>query len=379
VIVAVAEPRYHAGMVRRIGLMVAVGAGIGAAVLLWPRRPEPPPGPIPKIDAHTHVAPFGIGLLHALMDRYGIAHVVNLSGMWPGHGLEEQLHAARQSGRITVFCNLDWRAPERARFAGEQVALLRRAKALGARGLKIPKGLGLGFVWTDRTPIAVDDPALDRIFEEAGALDMPVAIHTGDPKAFWQEPGPGNERYDELIAHPAWSFHGQPVPSWQELFDAYARRVARHPKTKFVGVHFGNDPEDPGEVARMLARLPNLYVDTAARVPEIGRRHAREVFERFADRILFGTDLAVGRGREDLMLGSSGTEPPSDADIERFFLSHWRYFETRDWQFDHPTPIQGRWKIDGIGLPRELLEKIYWKNAARLLGIALQSERGRNL
>ena len=330
---------------------------------------------------HTHVAPYGLPLLHALMDRYGVTHVVNLSGLSPGHGLEVQLGAARQSGRITVFCNLDWRAPDPARFAGDQVALLRQAKGMGARGLKIPKGLGLGFVWTDGRLIAVDDPALDPIFEEAGRLGLPIAIHTGDPKAFWQEPTEKNERYDELGAHPAWSFFGQPVPSWQELFDAYARRVARHPKTKFIGVHFGNDPEDPDEVGRMLARLPNLYVDTAARVPEIGRRKARDVFERYSDRILFGTDLAVGRGREDLMLGSSGTEPPGDADVERFFLSHWRYFETRDKQFDHPTPIQGRWKIDGIGLSREVLEQIYWKNAARLLGITLgaQSERGKNL
>jgi predicted TIM-barrel fold metal-dependent hydrolase len=368
--------------VRRFTLVIAVACAAGAAVLLWPRQPAVPPGPIPKIDVHTHVPPFGVPMLHALMDRWGIAQVVNLSGMWPGHGLEVQLEAARQSGRITVFCNLDWRAPDRARFAGEQVALLQKAKAMGARGLKIPKGLGLAYTWTDGRLVAVDDPALDPIFEEAGRLGMPVAMHVGDPKAFWKPPTPDNERLDELLVHPAWSFYGQPVPSWQELFDAYARRVARHKNTKFIGVHFGNDPEDPAEVARMLERLPNLYVDTAARVPEIGRRPAamvRGIFERFADRILFGTDLAVGRGREDLMLGSRGAEPPTDADVERFFLSTWRYFETNDRQFDHPTPIQGRWKIDGIGLPREVLEKIYWKNAAKLLGIELHNVRGRNL
>jgi len=370
--------------VRRVALVVTLGTVVGGVVLLWPRQPPVPPGPIPRIDVHTHIAPDGLLMLHGLMDRYGVSHVVNLSGRWPGYGLEMQLEAARRSGRITVFCNLDWRRPNPSRFADEQIALLRQAKALGARGLKIPKGLGLGFIWESGELIAVDDPALDPIFEEAGRLGFPISIHTGDPKAFWRPPTPDNERYEELLAHPGWSFHGAPVPSWQELFDAYARRVARHPNTTFIGVHFGNEPEDPEAVGRMLARLPNLYVDTAARIPEIGRYDAdkvRGVFEKFQDRIMLGSDLAVGRGRENLMLGSGGTQLPNDADIERFFLSSWRYFETRDPQFDHPTPIQGNWKIDGIGLERDVLEKVYWKNAAKLLGIRVsrQGERGKNL
>ena len=87
--------------------------------------------------------------------------------------------------------------------------------------------------------------------------------------------------------------------------------------------------------------------------------------------MLFGTDLGVGTDAEDLMLGSTGVTPPTQADVRRFFEATWRYFETTDRQFDHPTPIQGRWKIDGVGLPRPVLEKIYWRNAARLLGIAL--------
>ena len=103
---------------------------------------------------------------------------------------------------------------------------------------------------------------------------MPVVIHVGDPKAFWKPPTPDNERYDELKAHPEWSFYGQPVPSWAELFAAFERLVARHPKTTFIGVHFGNDPEDPARVAQLLDKHPNLVLDTAARVPEIGRQPA---------------------------------------------------------------------------------------------------------
>ncbi len=146
--------------------------------------------------------------------------------------------------------------------------------------------------------------------------------------------------------------------------------MARHPRTTFIAVHFGNDPEDPDNVARMMDKYPNFYVDTAARVPELGRHDAkkmRKYFERYQDRILFGTDTGIGAEWEDMMFGSNGELPPTRADEERFFKSTWRYFETTDKQFESPTPIQGRWKIDGIGLPEAILRKIYHDNAARLL------------
>mgnify|MGYP000694581192 CR=1 FL=1 len=107
---------------------------------------------------------------------------------------------------------------------------------------------------------AHDDPALDPIFDKAGELGLPIAIHVGDPQAFWQEPGPANERHEELDAHPEWSFYADykkgRVPAWRELYDAFIRRVARHPKTTFIGVHFGNAPEEPDLVAQALDRYP---------------------------------------------------------------------------------------------------------------------------
>jgi predicted TIM-barrel fold metal-dependent hydrolase len=186
-----------------------------------------------------------------------------------------------------------------------------------------------------------------------------------------------NERFDELRVHPRWSFYGAPV-SWEELYAQFERRVARHPKTKFIGVHFGNDPEDPARVAQMLDQHRNLFIDTAARIPEIGRVDAnhdasrmRAFFERYQDRILFGTDTGVGQAEEDLMLGSTGATPPGPADVVRFFESTWRWFETDERGIPSPTPIQGRWTIDGVALPRAILEKVYAGNAARLLGVKL--------
>jgi hypothetical protein len=68
-----------------------------------------------------------------------------------------------------------------------------------------------------------------------------------------------------------------------------------------------------------------------------------------------------------MMYGSNGSEAPTLADERRYFESTWRYFETRDRQFESPTPIQGRWKIDGLGLSETVLRKLYGENAERLL------------
>lgn len=332
---------------------------------------------LPRIDVHTHVMPDGIERALALMNTWGVDGMVNLSGSYPGpprHMLETQLAAARASGgRIAVFASVNFTKAVRTRpdYGSALAEELSVARDMGAIGLKIPKGLGLGYPAPDgKKVLAVDDPGLDPLFEEAGRLGMPIAIHTGDPKAFWKPADEKNERIDELRAHPEWSFYGEPVPSWEELNQQFERRVARHPGTIFIGVHFGNDPEDPDRVGQMLDKYPNLFIDTAARVPEIGRQDPvkmRAFFEKYQERILFGTDVAVGATQDDMMYGSNGAQPPTLEDERRYFQSTWRYFETNDRQFESPTPIQGRWKIDGIGLPDAVLRKLYFENAARIV------------
>jgi predicted TIM-barrel fold metal-dependent hydrolase len=372
----------------RVALVVALGltpacrnhppAG-GAAAAPAPATAAATPRParrFHRIDVHTHISPDGIERAVRLMDEWGIDGAVNLSGMHPGpphNALERQLAAAQEAhGRIAVFTTPDFRLVVRRPDYGAAMAdQLSEARQLGAIGLKITKGLGLGYRAHDGVHLlAVDDHGLDPMFERAGQLGMPVAIHCGDPKAFWKPATPENERWDELQAHPEWSFAGSGVPSWQELYDAFDRLISRHPKTTFIGVHFGNDPEDPDTVARMLDKHPNLVIDTAARVPEIGRHpqeKMRRFFTKYQDRVLFGTDTGVGADQEDMMYGSNGATPPTRADEVRFFTQTWRYFETPERQLESPTPIQGRWKIDGVGLPDDVLRKIYWDNAVRIL------------
>jgi predicted TIM-barrel fold metal-dependent hydrolase len=323
------------------------------------------------IDVHVHASAEAVPRLKKLMALYGVSHIVNLSGGHPLAGLDEQLKVARaEGGKIVVFASL---AYEQARYPnyGERMAsLLRLAHRQGARGLKIAKALGLGLRSADGQLISVDAPALDPVFNVAGELGMPVAIHTGDPEAFWLPVDANNPRRDELEAHPGWALYGTDAPSFDALLDQLEARVARHPGTTFISVHFGNAAERPDRVAAMLRKYPNLYVDTAARIPEMGRHPPaamRAFFVEFQDRILYGSDLGVGPEPTPLFLGSQGSRPPSPAERELFFSASRRYFETADIDFDHPTPIQGNWKISGIALPRRILAKVYHDNAAQLL------------
>jgi predicted TIM-barrel fold metal-dependent hydrolase len=332
------------------------------------------------IDVHVHTQPKHYALLLDVLASTGVTRFVNLSGGQPDHGLDEALEKARpHEGRIIVCANVAWRDVSKADFGRGQARMLARAKALGAGCLKIPKALGL-YVPDPRKPnalLAIDDPILDPIWRAAGIHKLPVFIHTADPKAFFEPMGPSNERMAELGVHPGWSFADAKFPRRQMLLDARNRVIARHPNTRFIGVHFANNPEDPASVSRLLDRLPNLYVDIAARLPELGRHPTaavRRLFTRHQDRILFGTDLGFSQG--GIMLGSVGNERPRLVDIFLFYAIHFRWFETRDRKMQHPTPIQGDWLIDAIGLPRTVLRKIYYKNALKLLwGESVSDER----
>ncbi|HZO56905.1 MAG TPA: amidohydrolase family protein [Bryobacteraceae bacterium] len=329
----------------------------------------------PLIDIHTHLTwgdPQGktasllmpVPELLAVMDRRNLRTLVNLTG-GRGDGLKqavELLHKPNPA-RFLVFTE-PWftrvSEPGYAKFQGDEIG---RAHANGARGLKVLKSLGL--VVRERETkalVKIDDSRFDPMWEACGANKMPVAIHTSDPEAFFLPIDRFNERFEELNAHPDWSFHGRDFPSDRELQEARLRVVARHPKTNFIALHVAN-AENLDYVSAALDKHHNLFVEIGARIGELGRqpRAARKFFEKHQDRILFGTDAVP-----------HGIETPQQIFGDELYQIYFRFLETGDEYFDYApakVPPQGRWRIYGLGLPDSILKKVYWSNAARLLNI----------
>lgn len=334
--------------------------------------------PIPFIDTHVHMNASAYAVLLQQLEPLGLHRIVNLSG---GSTAEVRAHnieaAAAFGGRVLLFHNIDWSEIDDPEFGRHEAERLEVSVRAGFAGVKISKALGLGVETADGALLKVDDPRLDPIWSKAGELGVPIAIHTSDPKAFFEPPTADNERYAELSLAPSWSFYGDQYPTRDELLAARDRVVARHPETTFILVHLGNNPEDPAYVDNLLSRYPNAFVDVAARVGEFGRHPApqmREFFTKNADRVLFATDMMMGivpgpdgRARLKLTLGSISDHPPTMADIEPFYRKHFRYFEEATAEIDHPVPIQGAWKVHPVNLPRPVLDKIYWENAERII------------
>jgi len=340
---------------------------------------DPPPGPSWRpgyerpgvIDVHTHLSASALAELRTVLADNGLELVVNLSGGSLRRGAKQSFELQQEEPRIAHFFNPDWGLRGHPEFPDLMAKSLEFAVTkLGFKGLKISKALGLYLTDAEEKRLPVDTPLLDPLWAMAGTLGVPVAIHTGDPKAFWDPVTPENERHEELMLHPRWSFHGPEFPSREQLLAERDRLLERHRATTFICVHFGNNPESMAYVEQLLERHPNVVIDTSARLGEIGRHPAdrvRKLFVTYADRILFGTDFGLGSGH--IMLGSTGAEEPTLADIKPFFDAHWRFFEGSATQIDHPTPVQGDWKIDAINLPDDVLYKLYRGNAERLLGL----------
>ena len=348
----------------------------------------------PAIDMHTHVssvfrrtpgpddalqgtAAERLDQISQWMDELNLQTLVNLTG-----GTGEQLQhtvtemVQKHPGQLITCTVPTYARLNEPGYPEWQAEELSRAKEHGAIGLKILKTLGLylregGLGDSEREAdqqgplVKIDDPRFDPMWDAAGQLGFPVFIHVADPDAFFIPTDRFNERWEELGNHPDWSFYGQDFPPKTDLLAARNRVIERHPNTTFIGLHVANRPENLDEVSSWLDTYPNLHVEIGARLGELGRqpRRARKFFEDHADRVLFGTDASP----------NGTTVPQQDLEPE-MFRCYFRFLETVDEYFDYspaPTPPQGRWKIYGIGLPDEILKKIYHDNAARILGLPL--------
>ena len=315
------------------------------------------------IDVHNHLGRWltsgwaapDVAALLEVMDAANVAAIVNLDGM-RGEELQANLdrYDRAHPGRFVTFTQVDWREVAGGDGFGERLAAqLREAADGGARGLKVWKNFELHLCDDAGGLIAPDDERLAPLWEAAADVGVPVLIHTGDPLAFFDPMDERNERIEELLEHPDWWFGDRSrFPSFDDLLGAFERLVASHPRTTFIGAHVAGAAEDLAWVGRMLDAYPNLHVDLAARIAELGRqpRATRALLERHPTRILFGTDEF----------------PP----MQEVYAIHFRFLETADESFAYSIedpPPQGRWAISGLDLPEDVLRAVYRDNALRLI------------
>lgn len=311
----------------------------------------------PVIDVHNHVNDArSAGREHIpptrvleIMDHCNIQKIVILTGMW-GERLQKVVDEMVKPypDRFMVFAQLDWTNLDDPDFGQQMARQIDDAVKRGARGLKVTKEFGLRVRCKSGKLLEVDDPRLDPIWAECGRLAIPVAIHVTDPEAFFHPVDQTNERYEELVHNPDWSFYGQRFPSKEHILEARNRVFAKFPNTTFISLHVGNWPEDLDYISSLLNRSPNVVVEFGAREAELGRqpRRARKFFLEYQDRIFFGTDATPD---------------------EEMYRNYFRWLETADEYFDYwGAPEQGRWKIYGLELPDEVLEKVYHLNAERI-------------
>ena len=335
------------------------------------------------IDLHMHIDGTEERFARAvrIMDAAGLGIGVNLSGGTVTHAPGEASEFERvkamadrlHPGRFVHYMNLDYAGWNEPDFAERAVQQIEEGRRLGAAGLKEYKRLGLFLRDAQKQLIKIDDPKLDGVWKKCGELGMPVSIHVADPRAFWLPYDEQNERWTELKDHRSWWFgDAAKYPPREELLAALNRVIERHPQTTFVCVHFANNAEDLDWVEHALDTHPNMLADLAARIPELGRHEperVRRLFTKHADRILFATDFMI---YDKLILGSGGdADKPTDDDALTFYSKCWRWLETADRDWPHMTPIQGDWTINSIQLPPDVLRKIYFDNAHRLLARSL--------
>ena len=308
----------------------------------------------PFVDIHGHqdlsIPDAQLDSLVAQMDRMGLRTMNNLSGR-SGATLKAQVQNARAKypGRFTVFANIDWgriNEPNFAQSAADQ--LERDVKDGGAVGLKIFKNLGMDTYWADGSRVRTDDPRLAPIWDRAGALGIPVLIHTAEPAAFFLPVDKHNERYLELTQYPQRTRPPGKYPPFDSLIAEQHRMFKRHAKTNFISAHLSWLGHDLGRLGRTLDSLPNMNVEVAAALYEIARqpRLGREFFTKYQDRILMGKDTFGG---------------------EDEFAVYFRIFESTDEYFPWYRRRHAFWGMYGLGLPDEVLRKVYYKNALRLV------------
>lgn len=305
----------------------------------------------PFIDVHGHqyrMATQDLAPVVAAMDTLNLRVMVNLSGR-SGDQLKQAVTNANTNypGRFVVFANVDFNGVGNADWAKNAVAQLRQDVANGATGLKVYKSLGLRNTDVNGKRIALNDPRLDPIWALCGELGIPVLIHTADPKSFWDPFDGDNERWLELKTRPNRKRGANNPAPWEQLIAEQHAMFKKHPNTTFINAHMGWFANDLAKLGELLDQMPNMYVGIGAIIAELGRqpRFAKQFFIKYQDRILFGKD----------------SWKPEE------FPTYFRVLESKDEYFPYHKKYHAFWPMYGLDLPDDVLKKVYYKNALKLV------------
>jgi predicted TIM-barrel fold metal-dependent hydrolase len=306
----------------------------------------------PFIDVHNHqsttLSAAEVDRLVKDMDALNMGVMVNLSGR-SGDALVTGLRnlAGRHPKRFLVFANLDFARIDDPGYGERAAAQLARDVQNGAQGLKIFKNFGLTVKDAKGERVHVDDPRLDAVWRKCAELGIPVLIHTGEPRSFFEPQDRFNERWLELKQFPDRARPPDRYPAWEQLMSEQHRLFARHPRTKFINAHLGWLGGDLARLGRLMDSLPNMYTEIGAVLAELGRqpRMARAWLIKYQDRVMFGKDSWA---REE-------------------YPVYFRVLETGDEYFDYYRKRHAFWKLYGLDLPDDVLRKIYFANAIRVI------------
>ena len=308
----------------------------------------------PFIDIHNHQGNMNtsdFSDLIAKMDKLNMAVMVNLSGRGfrsSGDHLEKSIENIknRYPNRFVLFTNVDFADIDNPEWAARTNKQLEDDVKRGAKGLKIYKSLGMFNKDKSGKRISIDDTRIDPVWARCGELGIPVIIHAADPKQFWQPIDKNNERWLELKLHPG-RRHDMDTVKWETIIEEQHNIFRKHPKTKFINAHLGWYGSDLKKLGGLMDQFPNMYTEIGAVIAELGRqpRAAKAFLTKYQDRVLFGKDSWVPEEYE----------------------TYFRVLETEDEYFPYHKRYHAFWRMYGIGLPDDILKKIYYKNAVNLM------------
>ncbi len=319
----------------------------------------------PFIDVHNHqwqMPQQNLTELLQQMDSLNLQVMVNLSGRSYKESTgrngffdiqgPEYLKASianintANPNRLVLFTNISFVGFGEKDWVTNTVQQLAADVKAGAKGLKIYKDLGLEFKDEKNNIIHIDDARLDAIWDKCAELNIPVLIHTADPKSFWLPLDKYNERWLELTTHPDRKRTTKDI-SWDDLIAQQHKIFLKHPNTKFIAAHFGWMANNLEGLGKFLDSAKNVYVEFGAIISDLGRqpRAAKAFFEKYQDRILFGKD----------------NWKPDE------YATYFRVLETEDEYFPYHKKYHAFWRMYGMGLSDAMLKKIYYKNALKII------------